>query len=179
MVPLGINIRPEFGLSLPDQIGLLASIGFDAFFLADLGDDEELYADCRRAADAHGVTWETIHAPYSSREGGMNTMWLEGRAGDRFLETLLRCADRCAENGIGLMVCHTSYTIVIPDPTELGGCRFDRLVDHAASSGVKIAFENLEYAAPSASSSTATAGTPRRAFAGTSATGAATRPNTT
>ena len=148
MIPLGINIRSEYDASLPAQVKLLAGIGFRAFFVVYLENSQALFADCRKAADDNGVTWETIHAPFWNPEGGVNTLWMPGAAGDRFLGELMHCVDACAENHVGIMVCHTSISSVIPEPSELGGRRFDKLVAHAASAGVKLAFENLEFAKP-------------------------------
>lgn len=145
MARSGSFIATEFGVPLSRQVELLASLGFDSFF-TEWGEEERRgFRDCRKAADDAGLFWETIHAPFWSADGGVNSLWLDGEAGDRFLDELFRCVDECAANQVGIMVCHGSVSSVAPAPCELGGRRFDRLVAHAASAGVKLAFENLEF----------------------------------
>lgn len=148
MVRLGSFIATEFGAPLSRQVELLAGYGFDSFFVGASDEERRQYRDCRKAANDAGVFWETIHGPYGSAEGGVNALWGEGEAGDRFLSLLLRTIDDCAENHVEIMICHGSFTNVIPEPSETGGRRFDRLVAHASAAGVKIAFENLEFASP-------------------------------
>ena len=58
------------------------------------------------------------------------------------LDELLFSVDACVASGAPILVVHLSSGVKAPSITDIGRGRFDRLIKHAASKGVTLAFEN-------------------------------------
>ncbi len=133
----GINWN-AFGagkISDEKQIELLLKNGFESTF-AD-SECEEL-AGLVKKLNANGITCESCHAPFK----GINLIWLPGEAGEAMAQTLINSAEKCAQAGVPVLVCHLSSGDNAPRITDLGYERFKRVVDSAAEKGVTVAFEN-------------------------------------
>lgn len=136
MRKIGINLYARKGLTLAEYIDYIKNLGFDSVFAMQrptpvLVEAAELLAKA-------GMCFETVHAPF--REA--NDIWLEGEAGDRWLEVLLGGVDACTVVGAPISVVHLSSGQKPPCINELGRARLTKLVDYAASKNVSIAFEN-------------------------------------
>ena len=135
-----LSVNEQFGVDTKTQIKMFKEAGFDGFFTPwKSGDPIEEYA---AYAKEIGMIYQSIHAPF----GKSAVMWHGGDAeADPAVEELIECVKVCEKNGIHVMVCH-AYIGFDDDrkPTQKGLERYARVVDEAAKSGVKIAFENTE-----------------------------------
>lgn len=135
-----IAAKPDFGLTVPEQVKLFAETGFDGFFTGfRTGTD---LAPVRKAADENGMFFQSVHAPF----GGCADMW--GDDGDeikKFTSELIDCVHACAENGVPLMVSHAYIGFDGHDvPSERGIENYAVIVREAEKYGIEIAFENTE-----------------------------------
>lgn len=136
MRKLGINADLFADRDALKNMPLLRAAGFESTFVCYR--DDTLTGEIAEAAAKHGVTLETLHAPF----GHINDMWLPGADGEQMLRELTDCADACARCGVPVMVVHISSGVRAPHINDIGHARFDRLVEHAGKTGTVIAFEN-------------------------------------
>ncbi len=122
--------------SLAEGYAIVKAIGFDSIFVCD--EDTALTERHIVAAKEAGLTVDFLHAPWHK----INTVWLEGEMGDAVIARLTETLDLCAKHQIPIAIVHLSSGENAPCITDIGHRRFDKLVAHAASLGVKIAFEN-------------------------------------
>lgn len=118
-----------------EQLELLIENGFESCF-AD--SESENLDETVKMLRQNGIECENCHAPF----GGINAMWLEGEAGEKMTERLIKSAAACAGAGVPVMVCHLSSGDNAPRITDPGYERFGRLVESAKHLGVTVAFEN-------------------------------------
>ncbi len=137
MRELGINIGAHKEMDVPTFCAFIRELGFTRVFSGSTNPDN-VRAHANHVA-AHGLCYDTLHAPF---KGIMNAIWHEGEEGEDTLRQLTGCVDLCAEIGAPIAVVHLSAGNNPPPPTDIGRGRFIRLVDHAVSKGIKIAFEN-------------------------------------
>ena len=95
-------------------------------------------------AKSIGLFPEIIHAPFLNIVGkaNINSMWLEGEEGEAVLEELRETVSVAGDNGIPYVVVHLSSGNNAPCVNDIGADRFDRLIEHACSQNVTLAFEN-------------------------------------
>lgn len=120
-----------------DALEKIKAAGFETFFTMDYKAED--VAEIKRRADALGLTYEFIHAPFHDS----NAMW---KAGDGYLivmDYMKETIDSAAEYGIPMVVTHISSGWNPPTVNDLGFARFDELVRYAGERGVTLAFENL------------------------------------
>ena len=134
---LGINVGCIMGVPQPEQLDMIHSAGFETFFTGSQNDTT--IGTLREKAEAYGMTFETIHAPFA----GINNMWIPGMEYIDVYRGMKNCIDLAARHGVPAVVMHVSGGWYAPGISDLGLQRFDELVFHAAEKGVKIAFENL------------------------------------
>lgn len=125
-------------LSIPDKLDALKRVGWDGFFTG--WSPEMNVAEIAAKARKLGLLYQSIHAPFNR----VDCMWLEGEAGEQYLQMLINCVTDCAKNGIPLTVIHAIIGFDKHNPSDLGIDRFDRLCEHADRLGVKLGFENTE-----------------------------------
>lgn len=116
---------------------LIKEAGFDCFFTHHT--NEACVAALKKESDALGLEFEFIHGPYH----GCNVMWEEGDGYRPFLDSILRCIETAAKNGVKTIITHVSSGWTPPPVSEFGLQRFDELVQKGEREGVTIAFENL------------------------------------
>ncbi len=122
-----------------ELIPAAARIGFDCFFT---GYDDNVYADIaewKKAAQAHGMEYETLHAPFSN----VNSIWREGADGDEYAKMVCRCIDCASENNIGKIIMHLTHGGIAPPVSKIGFDRIEMLIRYAERKNVIIAFENV------------------------------------
>jgi sugar phosphate isomerase/epimerase len=90
------------------------------------------------AFSAAGLRYESMHAPWNN----INAIWLDGEAGDAIAEYLISYIGVCARQGVPVLVVHLSSGDGAPPVSDIGRKRFDRIVNHAVRTGVKLALEN-------------------------------------
>ena len=136
---IGLAALESFGAPIGEQIRIFAKAGFEAFSTMLVSDEE--HAEYRRIADDLGMKYEYIHAPFHKA----SRMWSDGA--EEAVAELIGCVDVCAKYGVPTMVAHTYIGFVdehISSDLKIGVENYKRVVDHAASLGVKVAFENTE-----------------------------------
>ncbi len=121
------------------EIHLLRETGFEGFFSGWNG--LEGLKRCRAAADAEGMVYQSVHAPF----GKARDIWYSGpEAAQAAVDELTRCLEDCAEVQVPIMVAHVFIGFDDHTPNQEGIDRFERVIQRAGSLGVKIAFENTE-----------------------------------
>ncbi len=133
-----LGISGQFGLSNEEQIPLFKKIGFDGFFSG--WQKDKLYK-LRKLADANGMLYQSVHAPFTNSA----KLWDPDPSVSRpAVDELCACAEETAAVGVGIMVAHTFIGFDKHEPNEVGVENYRRVAEHAASLGIKVAFENTE-----------------------------------
>ena len=126
-------------LELENEIHLLHETGFEGFFSGWSGLDE--LKRCRAAADAEGMAYQSVHAPF----GKARDFWHGSpEAAQAAVDELIHCLEDCAEVRAPIMVAHVFIGFEDHTPNQRGLDYYENVVRRAASLGVKIAFENTE-----------------------------------
>lgn len=127
----------NFGISIEEQITLFKQTGFDAFFT----DWDENIKNYRKLADKIGMTYQSLHAPFTNSA----KMWKKDEESESAVNELLQCVKDCSEANIPIMVAHVYIGFESnAGPNEAGIENFGRVIEEAAKRNVKIAFENTE-----------------------------------
>lgn len=137
-IRLGMNISPEFGRPLMEQIPLLRETGFESFF-AHWKPGTDL-TPLRRAASDCGLIFQSVHAPIER----IMEMWESDETGWDAAGVLVDCVHACVQNDVSIMVCHTAEGFEWHNPTNRGIENYARVVRTAEREGIRIAFENTE-----------------------------------
>ena len=139
MLGMTILISHPESPSIPDQIELYKSVGFDSVFIGsdtvqDL-DELPILADTARQC---GIVLEAFHAP----SGCLNDLWAvdDGKA-KVSLRTLFDAIDACGAAKIGKLVMHTAGSPQVKI-SECALSRFSALEEYAGGKGVVICYEN-------------------------------------
>ena len=140
MRALGCNSGAILGNDKLQNMELVAKVGFTKTFITwDDGVDMAPYLRCAKDC---GIEIETLHSPF----GKMNTLWDENDPeGDLYTEKLRRCIWAAADGGVPYVIMHTTIGNTAPLTSNIGLVRFGKLVREAEKTGVKLAFENLEF----------------------------------
>lgn len=132
---LCLGTSGEFGISNEEQIRLFKKVGFEAFFTMW----DENIARYKEVAEETGMEYQSVHAPFCNA----SKMW--GDDAEEAVNELIKCVDDCAEYGIPILVVHPYIGFdKVENPTDCGVENFRKVVERAKTSGVKIAFENVE-----------------------------------
>lgn len=137
---LGMNTSPSFGCDIEEQIRLLRTVGFDAFFTPWKAE----YPIEKWAATAKetGMIYQSVHAPFDKTAD----LWRRDKEKADAAESEIKaCIHSCYDNAITLMVshCYIGFDGVV-DITDSGLERYGRIIDEAERNGIRIAFENTE-----------------------------------
>lgn len=137
MVKLGFSLQDNYILPMVQVLRLLKDTGFCAVSPGWQRDGD--FAQTVRLARETGLTVQSLHGPLR----GMRAMW--GDDPGSLLEDLLDSVTDCAKLEIPLLVVHPWNSVDYVFRKEaLHFAHFDKLVHHAESLGIQIAFENLE-----------------------------------
>lgn len=137
MRKIGLNMLAFGGATHDDCARIMKENGFETTF-SGCYPEEKKQAELRETVEKHGITFETLHAPFSH----INDIWYDTEGGQQMTDELKMGVDRCVTAGAQILVVHLSSGLTPPPPTDLGRGRFIGLVDYAAKKGVNIAFEN-------------------------------------
>lgn len=118
------------------QLRLFRDAGFEAFF-SDYDHDNKAL---RRTADETDIEFQSIHAPFTK----MDAMWEKDERSQSALDELIDCARVCSDVNVPIMVVHAFIGFEKHSPSQMGIDMFGKLVDSAATLGVRVAFENTE-----------------------------------
>lgn len=137
-ISLALGLSSQYGLPAEKQIELYRGAGFDGIFIScQVGED---VSDTVRAAEKHGMSIGSIHAPFL----GCDAMWHVSDKTDAVRDALIYSVRTCAGYGIPVAVMHPFIGFDRHEPTEEGIVNFSRVVEEAERLGVRIAFENTE-----------------------------------
>jgi sugar phosphate isomerase/epimerase len=134
---LGILANCLYGVSALAALEKIKDAGFETFFT-----DEYRYADVapiKERADALGLEYEFIHAPFHS----INEMWKPGVGYLTVFDYMKESIDTAAACDVPAVITHVSSGWNAPQVNDLGLARYDELVIYAREKGVTLAFENL------------------------------------
>jgi len=141
MLPkLGFSLQANYDRPIEQVITLLKEAGF--FAISPKWTSESELATIATCVQKQGMIIQTLHAPPK----GIPVLWQpdENLSAD-LLGTFLKCIDMCEQFHIPTLVVHgwQGHNYIIPEePLYFGN--FDRIVSHARTKGIAIAFENLE-----------------------------------
>ena len=137
MGSIGFSLQESYSLPRQDVLRLLKEVGFGG--ISPAWQDWEDLKELAVAAKELGLAIHSLHAPHD------RNCQLWERENSPMLQQTLACLDGCKEWNIPILVVHPwgrfDYTF---REEELFFDNFDRLVDYARQTGVKIAFENLQ-----------------------------------
>lgn len=127
-----------FGADVKTQLACFRKTGFEGFFTG--WDGTQDLTELRTCADALGLLFQSVHAPYIKSAD----MWKTGPKAEAAAAELIRCAEATAAAGVDLMICHCWIGFNGCTPTAEGVENYRRVVHRAAELGVRVAFENTE-----------------------------------
>jgi len=137
---LGICWNGHSKLSANEQAGLMAENGFESTFIKS---DEPAVSEVISVLKKQNISCESMHAPTKN----INLIWYDnGEEGEAVLDMLKGAVDSCAKNEVPILVSHLSSKVA-PRVSDIGFERFSRLMEHARTRGVRIAYENQRYLA--------------------------------
>ena len=128
------------GLDDIEQIRIMKSVGFDAFFT---GWNPEKTEEIANEAARLGLVQQSIHSPFSGNYR-VRYLWEGGEQGDFVRDALIDCVKDCARFDIPVMVIHPYIGFHDHTPTEVGLDNYARVIEAANKLGVKLGFENVE-----------------------------------
>ncbi len=128
------------GLSVSDNLRMIADIGWDGFFVDWYAPMTEEWAN---VAAKEGLFFQSIHSPFSG-DYKVSRMWREGEEGVRVTNGLIACVEDCARFDIPIMVIHPFIGFTEHTPTQIGLDNYRRVVEAAVKHGVTLGFENVE-----------------------------------
>jgi sugar phosphate isomerase/epimerase len=136
-IRLGIGALPGTDKTVLEQLPMLKSIGFDAFFTHW---DNHL-GEYRVMAETLGLEYAFVHGPNTYTE----QMWQDCPEAAEGVREWIQCLEDCAAHGIPMVVGHAFKSFRVPEPPTPEGIRnYSRIVEKAKELGVKFALENAE-----------------------------------
>ncbi len=128
------------GISSDELLPMSKRIGFDGFFVGqDAANVTEKVAKLYAMAEQEGLVIETIHSTIP----GCTNLWIEGDAGEDYVQVLKNNIDNCAKFSIPILVVHIQVQGGTEISPVLGIKRLEYVVSYAGEKGIKIAFENI------------------------------------
>ena len=140
MVELGFSLQAKYDCPNDQVISLLKEAGLAA--ISPVWTPDLPLEQLAAAAQAHGMTIQSLHAPH----GDKSCLWNPQDPRSRQIEeNIKRSIDACAQFQIPVTVLHgwEGFFYTFREET-LDFSVFDRIVEHAGQLGVSIALENLE-----------------------------------
>ncbi|MBR5506278.1 MAG: sugar phosphate isomerase/epimerase [Clostridia bacterium] len=133
---VGINLYSKWPFA--QIIDAFAECGIDRTFVCiEHPEFDEAIKALRRA----NIVAENFHAPFK----GHNAIWQSGDEGNRIFERFIKSVDICDAHGVRLMVAHVSNGRPMPEISDIGIERFDKIMSYAKSKGITIAYECHRY----------------------------------
>ena len=137
---LGLATMSGTGHTSIEQIRIMKSVGFDAFFTGWNKNNTEAIAN---EAARLGLIQQSIHSPFSG-EHKVRYLWEGGEAGEFVTKALIECVEDCANFDIPVMVIHPYIGFNEHTPTQVGLDNYARVIEAANKRGVRLGFENVE-----------------------------------
>ena len=137
---LGLATMGNTKLEEVEQMRIMKSVGFDAFFTSWKPQKTESIAN---EAARLGLIQQSIHSPFSG-DYRVRYLWEGGESGDFVRNGLIECVKDCARFDIPVMVIHPYIGFHDHTPTQTGLDNYARIIEVANKLGVKLGFENVE-----------------------------------
>lgn len=137
---LGLATMSSSTLSPVEQMRIMKSVGFEAFFTPWIPEQTEAIAN---EGARLGLVQQSIHSPFSG-EYKVRYLWEGGEAGEFVTNSLIDCVKDCARFDIPVMVIHPFIGFKDHNPTEVGLDNYARVIEAANKLGVRLGFENVE-----------------------------------
>lgn len=136
-----IGISSINGLSLPmdERFARIKAAGFESILLWWGADEPDSRAMRVALAKKHNLHIENAHATTDN----LNTLWLDGDAGDNTLSELKQEITDCSHWEIGTLVVHLTNGSTPPSVSDIGISRIEQLIRHAECKKIRLAFENM------------------------------------
>jgi len=125
-------------MPIEERLMHIRSAGFDGVMLWWGGDSASRRYGCSEVKK-NGLIIDHIHASVDD----LNSLWLDGKAGDERMTMLMREIYDCAVFGVSTIAVHLTNGISPPAVNPIGLRRIERLIDLADEYGIKLAFENV------------------------------------
>lgn len=137
---LCLGLNDQFDADPLKQLELIKQAGFDAFFCG-WREPEEMASVAARARELD-LKFQSVHAPFDR----CDLLWEQkSDEAEGFVKVLIDCVRACERYSVPVMVSHVFIGFNGgPAPSSAGLSRFERVVEEAEKSGVRIAFENTE-----------------------------------
>lgn len=140
MKELAISIRNYNKENYKQIIDSINKSNFKNVFIEWYDDNLTLQQDILNYARKMGLNIIFAHLGYQRPQ----VIWNEGVAGDIEIERYMNDITICKKNGIDLVIIHPTFQYEKQDLSEIGINRIKRLIEHAESIDVKVAYENVE-----------------------------------
>ena len=137
---LGLATMESAPTDTIEQIRIIKSVGFDAFFTNWIPERTEEIAN---EAARLGLFQQSIHSPFSGKHK-VKHLWDGGEDGIFVRNKLIECLNDCARFDIPIMVIHPFIGFEDHSPTEVGLDNYARIIEEANKLGVTLGFENVE-----------------------------------
>ena len=131
----------RLGVPIGDEFKMLKEAGFTCYDVGVFRTKD--VAPVVELGDSIGISIESIHAPFMTKELYCNDVWKSGINGDIMVNLYKEAIDAAAACNVPSVVIHFLANWSCPDISDEGLARMDRVVEYAMSKGVTIAFENL------------------------------------
>lgn len=137
---LCLGIIEGFDMPYSEQVRMMKSAGFEAFFIDDCNRHSPV-GELVALSKELGMEIPSYHAPFTKSY----SMWQGSSDGDIAKNELLDCLDVCAEYEIPVMVTHAfiGYDDSLASE-EAGIARYGEVADRAEKLGITLALENTE-----------------------------------
>ena len=137
MGSIGFSLQETYSLPLQEVLRILKNVGFDG--ISPPWQGLQVLRETAQAAKALGLALHSLHAPHD------RACQLWEQPDSPMLKETLTCLDACNRWEIPLLILHPwgRFDYAFREDV-LDFESFDRLVDYAKQTGVKIAFENLQ-----------------------------------
>jgi len=145
----GIALPAGFDADMEETVRDARAAGFETASLVWKYKDRASLARDADAVRREGMTVTSVHGPFTSVPGnrrGINAIWDEGEAGERYTQILIDCVEDAAAAQIPIVVLHPNLGNTLSPASPLGTKRFGRVGECAASLGVRLAVETMEFA---------------------------------
>ena len=139
-ISIGFSLQNHYTLPLADVIVLLRKAGFSA--VSPVWTPELDLSTVVAVTKAQTMTIQSLHAPCHSISQLWNPQSIDA---PRLKKAIFQSIDDCARFQVPILVLHGwggfDYSFC---SKSLYFDNFDQIIDHAASKGITVAFENLE-----------------------------------
>ncbi len=129
-----------FGIPSNELLPMAKQTGFDGFFVGqEAASFENEIAPLYEFAQKENLMIETMHSTIP----GCYDVWVEGKAGEDYIQILKKNIDHCAKFSIPILVVHVQVKDGVENHMHLGIRRLCDVVAYAKENDVRIAFENI------------------------------------